>query len=141
MNLLPLSLGGGLEGLQDLHNPLQSLNLAAQTSRHASLNLRVHLIILVISGLGVLIVNLAVEGSTVGAEAHGSAEDTLDNEVVVGLEGGAVSLVEGNGELGGGVVEVVAESLNGEIEATIEKKRSVFSCTIDMQWIVCIGQE
>lgn len=119
MNLLPLSLGGGLEGLQDLHNPLQSLNLAAQTSRHASLNLRVNLLILVVSGLGVLVIDLAEEGGTVGAEAHGSAEDTLDNEVVVGLEGGAVSLVERDRELGGGVVEVVAESLDGEIEATI----------------------
>lgn len=119
MNLLPLSLGGGLEGLQDLHNPLQSLNLAAQTSRHASLNLRVNLLILVISGLGVLVINLAEKGSTVGAEAHGSAEDTLDNEVVVGLEGSAVSLVERDRELGGRVVEVVAESLDGEIEATI----------------------
>lgn len=120
MNLLPLGLRGGLEGLQDLHNPLQSLNLALQTSRNTSLNLRVHLLIFVISGLGVLVVNLAIEGSTVRAEAHSGAEDTLDNEVVVGLEGGAVSLVEGNRELGGRVVEVVAESLNGEIEATIE---------------------
>lgn len=43
---------------------------------------------------------------------------------MVGLEGVAVGTAEGVGEFRGGVVDVVTEGLDGEVEASVEKDQS-----------------
>ena len=48
------------------------------------------------------------------------AEKRLDDEGVVGLEGVAVGIAEGVGELLVGVGDVVAEGLGGEVKTTTE---------------------
>lgn len=42
----------------------------------------------------------------------------------MGLEGVAVGTAEGVGEFRGGVVDVVTEGLDGEVEASVEKNQS-----------------
>ena len=69
--------------------------------------------------LAVIIAKLAVEVLAVRCSAHGSAEDGLDHEGVVGLECVAVGVAEGVGELLGGVGDVVTETLSSEVEATV----------------------
>lgn len=51
-----------------------------------------------------VLANLLVKVGTLWAVAHGGREDLLDNEVVVGLEGLAVGIGEGDGELLGWVL-------------------------------------
>ncbi len=69
--------------------------------------------------LGVIVAQLAVEVFPVGCGAHGSAEDGLDHEGVVGLKCVAVGIAEGVSKLLGGVRDVVAEGLGSEVEATV----------------------
>lgn len=66
---------------------------------------------LVIAELGIKV--LAVRGG-----AHGGAEDGLDDERVVGLEGVAVGGAERVGQLLRGVLDVLAQGLSGEVETT-----------------------
>lgn len=90
-----------MESLKDGNTLLESVDLLAE----GGLNLR-----LVAAQLGVKVL-------PVGGGGHGGGEDGLDDEGVVGLEGVAVGLAEGVGEFRGGLVEVVAEGLGGEVEA------------------------
>lgn len=114
MHLLPLGLLALLEGLQDSHHLLQRNDLL------------VHLR----DNLGLVITQLGVEVLAVRSRGHGSAEDGLDQEGVVRLEGTTVGLTEGLRQLLGGVVEVVAEGLGSEVETTIKEvsDRSLWTC-------------
>jgi hypothetical protein len=68
--------------------------------------------------LCVVVAQLVVKVLPVWGRAHGGAEDGLHNERVVRLEGVAVGVAERVGEFLGGVGDVVAEGLSGEVEAT-----------------------
>lgn len=59
---------------------------------------------------------LDVEVLPVGTRGHGGAEDGLHEEGVVRLQGGAVGVAEGDGELVSGDVEVGGESQAGEFK-------------------------
>jgi len=67
-----------------------------------------------------VIAQLLVEVLSVWCRAHGGAEDGLHDEGVVRLEGFAVGVAEGVGEFFGGVGDVVAEGLGGEIEGAAD---------------------
>jgi len=60
---------------------------------------------------------LDVEVLPVRTRGHGGAEDGLDEEGVVRLQGAAVGVAEGDGELLGGGFEVRGEREAGEFEA------------------------
>lgn len=64
-----------------------------------------------------VIPKLHVEVLAVRARRHGSAEDGLDEEAVVGLEGRAVGVAEGDGEFLSGELHVLGKSDTGEVEA------------------------
>lgn len=100
---LPLSILAGLERLQNSHVLLECGNLLVQLR----------------GNLGVVITELLVEVGTVRSSRHGSRENRLHEEGVVWLEGTTVGILEGNGQLGGGVVDVVAKSLGREVKATV----------------------
>jgi hypothetical protein len=99
---LPLRLLPSQELLQDSKVLLQ----ATKPLLELSLDLRI------------VIAELLVEVLPVWCCAHGGAEDGLHDEGVVRLEGVAVGIAEGVGELLVGVGDVVAEGLSGEVEAT-----------------------
>lgn len=99
---LPLRLWPVQESLQDGDLRLQRLQPHCQPLLHCRL----------------VITKLHVEVLAVWARGHGSAEDGLDEEAVVGLEGRAVGVAEGDGELLGGELHVLGESNAGEVEAT-----------------------
>lgn len=65
-----------------------------------------------------VLADLLVEISTLWAVAHGSGEDLLDDEVVVGLKGLAVGVGEGGGELLCRGLGVGAEGLGHKVKAT-----------------------
>lgn len=67
-----------------------------------------------------VIPKLHVEVLAVRARRHGSAEDGLDEEAVVGLEGRAVGVAEGDGEFLGRELHVLGERDAGEVEAAGE---------------------
>ncbi len=93
-SILPLALLRSRNSLRDLHDILER----SQVGREL--------------GLKLLFVRaeLAVEVFPVGAGAHGSAEDGLDQRSsVVGLEGEAVGVAERVGELLGRLGNVLAE--------------------------------
>ena len=98
---LPLSLLLGQELVQCSNNLLQRREVRLQ----------------LLLNLGVVLAKLGVEVLPVRCGAHGGAEERLDDEGVVGLECAGIGLAEGVGELLGGVGEVVAEGLGGEVEA------------------------
>ena len=98
---LPLSLLLGQELVQCSNNLLQRREVRLQ----------------LLLDLGVVLAQLGVEVLPVRCGAHGGTEERLDDEGVVGLERAGVGLAEGVGELLGGVGEVVAEGLGGEVEA------------------------
>jgi hypothetical protein len=100
---LPLRLLPRHELVQDGKVLLQALEPLLELSLH----------------LRVVVTQLVVEILPVGGRAHGGAEDGLHDEGVVWLEGVAVGVAERVGEFFGGVGDVVAESLGGEVEATI----------------------
>ena len=99
---LPLGLLPRQELIQNRNILLQSLEPLLQLGLH----------------LGVVVSQLLVKVLPVRRRAHGSVEDWLDKEPVVGLEGVAVCLAERVGEFLGRVGDVVAEGLRGEVEAT-----------------------
>lgn len=99
---LPLGLLAGREFLQDGHHLLQR--------REPGLQLLPY--------LRLVAAQLGVEVLPVRRGAHGGAEDRLDDEGVMRLEGVLVGAAEGVGELLGGVVDVGAEGLGGEVETT-----------------------
>lgn len=99
---LPLRLLAVLERLENRHPLLQSLHLARERS----------------GNLGIVATQLRVKVLSVRRGRHGGREDGLDDERVVRLEGVAVGRAEGVRELGCGAVEVMAESLRSEVEAT-----------------------
>ena len=101
---LPLRLWPVQESLQDSHLRLQRLQPHSQSLVH---------IILVIS-------KLSIEVVAVRARRHGSAEDGLHEEAVVGLKGGAVGVAERDGELLAGELHVLGEGDAGEVEAAGE---------------------
>jgi hypothetical protein len=98
---LPLRLLTSSKRPQDCHHLLQRRQPLLQLRRD----------------LALITAQLGVKVLAVRRCAHGGAEDGLDDERVVRLEGVAVGIAEGVGELFGGVVEVVAETLGGEVEA------------------------
>lgn len=99
---LPLGVGAGEELLQDNDNLLERLEVDSEVALD----------------LGLVGAQLGVKVLAVGGSAHGGAEDGLDEEAVVGLEGAAVGLAERVGELLRGVGDVLVEGLGGEVEAT-----------------------
>lgn len=101
--LLPLGVLARLEGLEDRHRLLQGLDFAIHGRYDSSL----------------VVAHLGIEVFPVGRGRHGGAEDGLDHEGVVGLEGAAVGLAEGVGQLHRRVVQVVTESLGREVEAAM----------------------
>ena len=70
--------------------------------------------------LRIVTAELSVEVLPVRCSAHGGAEEGLDDEGVVGLEGVAIGIAEGVGELLVGVGDVVTEGLGGEVKTTTE---------------------
>lgn len=104
-NLLPLSRLGSLESLQDGDHLLQSSDLLSHCG----------------SNLSLILTQLRIEVLAVWSGRHGSAENGLDEEGVVRLEGVAVGTAEGVGEFRGRVVDVVTEGLDGKVEASVEK--------------------
>ena len=70
--------------------------------------------------LRIVTAELSVEVLPVWCSAHGGAEEGLDDEGVVGLEGVAIGIAEGVGELLVGVGDVVTEGLGGEVKTTTE---------------------
>lgn len=63
---------------------------------------------------------LGVEISTVRAGGHGGAEDRLDEEAVVGLQGLSVCSTEGIRKLLRGSSNVAGEGLGGEVETSVD---------------------
>jgi hypothetical protein len=102
-NPLPLRFLPALELLQNAYNLLEAPKPLIELLVHACL----------------IISQVCVESFTVRRGTNGSAENRLDHERVVGFEGVAVGGAEGLGELGGGLGEVVAEALGGEVEASV----------------------
>lgn len=103
-NLLPL-------GILAVNKRLKDANNFVQRSQP-----RLELLIKLL-WRGVL-ADLLVEISPLWAVAHGSREDLLDDEVVVGLKGLAVGVGEGGGELLSRGLGVGAEGLGHEVKAT-----------------------
>ena len=68
--------------------------------------------------LGVVIAKLGVKVLAVGASAHSGAEDGLDEEAVMRLEGAAVGGAERVGELFVGLGRVGRQGEAGELETT-----------------------
>jgi hypothetical protein len=68
--------------------------------------------------LCIVVAQLVVKVLPVRGRTHGGAEDGLHDERVVRLEGVAVGVAERVGEFLGGVGDVVAEGLGGEVKAT-----------------------
>ena len=99
---LPLGVRGLKEALEDGDDLVEGGEVGAQVTLD----------------LGLVAAELGVEVLAVGAGAHGGAEDGLDEEAVVGLEGGGVGGAEGIGKLLAGVSLVLAEGNAGELEAT-----------------------
>lgn len=102
---LPLGLLGVDKLLEDAHDLLQG----GKVGRH------------LLGDLGLVVTELGVEVFSVWAGAHGGAEDGLDDEAVVRLEGGAVGVAEGVCELLGGVGDVGLEAEAGELETTVKE--------------------
>ena len=69
--------------------------------------------------LRLVFTELGVEVLTVWRRAHGRTEDGFDQEGVVWLQGVAVGGTEGIGELFCAVIDILAESLSREVEATV----------------------
>lgn len=103
--LLPLGILACLEGLQDGNHLLQCGDLLLHRGKD----------------LGLIITQFPEEALAVRGRGHGSAEDGLDHERVVRLEGAAVGFTEGVRELLGGVVEVVAEGLSSEVKTPVNE--------------------
>jgi hypothetical protein len=99
---LPLGVLGVEEALEDAHNLVQRLQVLAQL-----------LLDLLLVGA-----ELGVKVLAVGAGTHGGAEDGLDEEAVVRLEGDAVSAAERVGELVVVVGQVLAQGNAGKLEAS-----------------------
>lgn len=102
---LPLGLLAVNKRLQNVNHLLQRL----QVGHH----LLVELVTLLALG------DVGVKVLAVGASAHGGTEDGLDDEGVVGLEGGAVGAAEGVSELLFVVLDVGIQSEGNELEATV----------------------
>lgn len=90
------------EGLEDVDNLLQGGEVL--------LELGIDLVL--------VIAELGVEVLAVRASAHGGTENGLDEEAVVGLESDIVGGTEGGGKLIGSDVDVVGETLAGELETS-----------------------
>lgn len=90
------------EGLQDVDNLLESGKVL--------LELGIDLVL--------VIAELAVKVLAVRTGTHGGAEDGLDQEAVVGLEGAIVGSAEGGRELLVGGGDIVGETLAGEVETS-----------------------
>jgi hypothetical protein len=74
--------------------------------------------------LGVL-AELGIEVLSVGDGGHGGAEDRLDDEAVVGLQGVAVGSAERVSKLLRGVGDVALKGLAGEVKATDEPEAAL----------------
>ena len=102
-NYLPLSLLGLLETLEDAHNLLQGCQPGPQLIMD---------LFLVVSKLGVKVL-------PVRASSHGSTEDGLDEEAMMGLESGAISGAERVGQFLGAGGDITGESDGSEFETTM----------------------
>lgn len=122
--LLPLgSLRSGLESLQVLDNALQSLDFLLKSRHHLGLDLGIQCTVLgSVTLLVVLISQLTVEDNTLGAVSQSKVEGLLHDPAVVVAECVAIGGGEGSVELGGGVVQVVTQTLDGEVETTIKER-------------------
>lgn len=100
---LPLGLLGLQETLEDAHNLVEGGEVGAQ----------------LLHDLGDVVAKLGVEVLPVGTGAHGGAEDGLDHEAVVGLEGDAVCVAERVGQFLGAAGYVLTEGDAGEFESTV----------------------
>jgi hypothetical protein len=100
---LPLCLIACHKVLRHTNNLLERLQPRHQLGLHLSL----------------VFTELGVEVLTVWRRAHGRTEDGFDNEGVVWLQGVAVGGTEGIRELFCAVIDILAESLSGEVEATV----------------------
>lgn len=106
---LPLGILAGEEALEDADNLLEGGEVDTELSGD---------LVLVGAELGVKVL-------AVGAGAHGGAEDGLDEEAVVGLEGGGVGVAEGLRELLGLLGDVLAQGDAGELEATNQPEETL----------------
>jgi hypothetical protein len=106
---LPLGILGVEEALKDSDDLVESGEVDAQLG---------------VDLLGVR-AELGVKVLAVRAGAHGGAEDGLDEEAVVGLQGGAVGGSERVGELLAGLVDVLAKGDAGELEATNQPEETL----------------
>jgi hypothetical protein len=100
---LPLGVLAVQEALEDSNDLLQGGEVDAQ----------------LLLNLGLIGTKLGIEVLAVRASTHGGAEDGLDEEAVVGLQGGAVCGAERVGKLFGAGRDVLAEGNAGELEATM----------------------
>lgn len=77
-----------------------------------------------------LVAKLGVKVLAIGASAHGGAKNRLDDEAVVGLEGGAVGVAEGVCEFLGRAAHVLAQGYAGEVETAVDGERGKVSAGI-----------
>nr|POE94435.1 hercynylcysteine sulfoxide lyase [Quercus suber] len=102
--LLPLDILPRQELIEDLDPLLERGDVLVHLLVHARL----------------VVAQLGVEVLAVGRRGHGGGEDGLDEEGVVLLERGAVGIAERVGQLLGGVREVLAQGLRGEVQRSGE---------------------
>lgn len=100
--LLPLGFLATQELLQDRNPFLQSLHFLLEGGLH----------------LCAVVAQLGVEVLPVRGRGHRSTENRLDHKRVVRLQGVSVRLAEGLGQLLASVVDVMPESLGGEVQTT-----------------------
>lgn len=105
---LPFGLLSLQESLQHTHNLLQTSQPRPQLS----------------IDLLLVITQLDVEVFSVRHSSHGSTEDGLDEERMMRLEGCAVCVSEGGGQLVRWRGQVVVKSQQGELEAAVLRLRS-----------------
>lgn len=100
---LPLSLLSALETLKDVNLGLQRLQPSAEVGRNLCL----------------IVAKLSIEVLAIWTRGHGGGEDWLNQEAVVWLQGVAVGVAEGDGELVGWALEVGGDGEAGEFKSTI----------------------
>lgn len=113
---LPLGLLAAQEGGHDGHNRGQSLQVRLELFRN---------------NLGA-VAQLGKEVLAVRAGAHGGAEDGLNQERVVGLEGDGVGLAERIGKLLSGLAQSSLQSLAGEVKTA---RKLLATCDVWF-WVV-----
>lgn len=75
------------------------------------------------SNLLLIVSQLGVKILSVGGSGHGSAENRLHQEAVVGFEGAAIGVTERGGEFFGGFCNVLRDCNRCEVKASMRIKR------------------